>query len=83
MPLIPSLIQLYWRAVSAREVALFSLPTRFGGRGIANCVNSATLTFQSSRQGSSVLVDAIIKHEEVCLTNHVAHLEMVHSDVSG
>ena len=45
-------------------------------------MNSASLVFQSSRQGSSLLVDAIIKHEEVCLIDHLAHLEMVHSDVS-
>ena len=50
-------------AVSEREVALFSLPTHFGGLGIANFVNSATFAFQSSRQCSSLLVDAIIKHE--------------------
>ena len=45
-------------------------------------MNSASLVFQSSRQGSSLLVNAIIKHEEVCLTDHLAHLERVHSDVS-
>ena len=28
------------------------------------------------------MVDAIIKHEKVCLTDHLAHLEMVHCDVS-
>ena len=42
---------LFGGAVSKREVALFFLPFRFGGLGIANCVNSATLAFQSSRQG--------------------------------
>ena len=46
-------------AVSEKEIALFSLPTCFGGLGINNCVESASLTFQSSREGSALFVDAI------------------------
>ena len=67
--------------MSEKEIALFSLPTRFGGLGINNCVESASLAFQSSREGSALLVDAIIHHEEVHLTDHLTHLDAVHSGV--
>jgi len=49
-------------AISEQEIALFSLPTRFRASGIANCVDSASLAFQSSREGSSLLVSAIVNH---------------------
>ena len=68
--------------MSENEIALFSLPTRFGGLGITNCVESASLAFRSSREGSALLVDAIIHHEEVRLTDHLAHLDAVHSGVT-
>ena len=64
------------------EIALFSLPTCFGGLGINNCVESASLVFQSSQEGSVLLVDAVIHHEEIHLTNHLAHLDAVHSGVT-
>lgn len=41
----------------------------------------ASLAFQSSRQGSILLVDAITNHEVVCLTDHLSHLDMVRSSV--
>ena len=53
---------LFGGAVSEKEIALFPLPTRFGGLGINNCVESASLAFRSSREGSALLVDAIIHH---------------------
>ena len=65
---------LFGGTVSENEIALFSLPTRFGGLGITNCVESASLAFWSSREGSALLVDAIIHHEEVCLTDHLLTL---------
>ena len=73
---------LFGGAVSEKEIAFFSLPTRFGCLGINNCVESASLAFQSSREGSALLVDAIIHHEEVHLTDHLAHLDAVHSGVT-
>ena len=73
---------LFGGAVSEKEIALFSLPTCFGGLGINNCVESASLTFQSSWEGSAFLVDAIIHHEEVHLIDHLAHLDAVHSGVT-
>ena len=73
---------LFGGTVSENEIALFSLPTRFGGLGITNCVESASLAFRSSREGSVLLVDAIIHHEDVRLTDHLAHLDAVHSDVT-
>ena len=45
-------------------------------------MESASLVFQSSRQGSALLVDAITRHEEVHLTDHLAHLDAVHSGVT-
>ena len=45
--------------VSEHEVRLFSLPARFGGLGISDPVESASLAFLSSHDGASVLVDAI------------------------
>ena len=50
--------------------------------GTANCVDSASFAFQSFKQGSTLLVGAITNHEVVCLTDHLAHLAMVHSGVS-
>ena len=41
-------------AVSEQEILL----------GIANCVDSASLAFRSSREGSTLLVNAIINHEK-------------------
>ena len=73
---------LFGGAVSGTEIALFLLPTRFGGLEITNCVESASLAFRSSREGSALLVDAIIHHEEVHLTDHLAHLDAVHSGVT-
>ena len=73
---------LFGSAVSEKEIALFSLPTRFGGLGINNCVESASLAFQSFREGSALLVDPITHHEEVHLTDHLAHLDAVHSGVT-
>jgi len=57
-------------AVSEQEIAFFSLPTRFGGLGIANCVDSASLAFQSLWEGSSLLVSAIINHGVVSSADH-------------
>ena len=74
---------LFGGAVSEQEIALFSLPTRFGGLGIANCVDSASLAFQSSQEGSSLLVTAIVNREVVCLADHLAHLVVVHSRVTA
>jgi len=68
--------------VSEQEITLFSLPTRFGGLGLANCVDSASLAFYSSREGSSLLVSAIVNHGLVSLADHHAHLDMVHSNVT-
>ena len=45
-------------------------------------MESASLAFQSSREGSALLVDAIIHHEEIHLTDHFAHLDAVHSGVT-
>jgi len=73
---------LFGGAVSEQEIALFSLPTHFGGLGITNCVDSASLAFQSSREGSSLLVSAIVNHGLVSLADHHAHLDMIHSNVA-
>jgi len=75
-------LALFGGTVSEQEIALFSLPTRFGGLGIANCVNYASLAFQSSREGSSLLVSVIMNHGHVSLADHHAHLDMVHSNVT-
>ena len=45
-------------------------------------MKSATLAFRSSQEGSALLVDAIIHHEEVHLTDHLANLDAVHSGVT-
>ena len=56
---------LFGGAVTENEIALFSLPTCFGDPAITNCVESASLAFRSSQEGSALLVDVIIHHEEV------------------
>ena len=73
---------LFGGAVSETELALFTLPTRFGGLGITNCVESACLAFRSSREGSALLVDTIIHHEEAHSTDYLVHLDAVHSGVT-
>jgi len=73
---------LFGGAVSEQEIAHFSLPTCFGGLGIANCVYSASLAFQSSQEGSSLLVSAIINHGVVSSADHHTHLDVVHYDVT-
>ena len=45
-------------------------------------MESASLAFRSCQEGSALLVDAIIHHKEVCLTDHLAHLDAVHSGVT-
>jgi len=50
--------------------------------GIANCVNSAPLAFQSSWEGSSLLISAIVNHVHVSLADHHAHLDTFHSNVT-
>jgi len=50
--------------------------------GIANCVDSASLAFQSSQEGSSLLVTATVNHGLVSLADHHAHLDMIHSNVT-
>ena len=82
MPSIPSFIHPNLVVQCLRMRLPFSLPTRFGGLGITNCVESASLAFRSSREGSALLVDAIIHHEEVHLTDHLAYLDAVHSGVT-
>jgi len=49
---------------------------------VANCVDSASLAFQSSQEGSSLLVTAIVNHGLVSLADNHAHLDMVHSNVT-
>ena len=46
---------LFGGTVSENEIALFSLPTCFGGLGITNCVESASLAFRSSPGGFCVI----------------------------
>ena len=55
---------------------LFSVP--YNGLGINNCMKSASSTFQSSRNGSVLLIDAIVNHGRVCSVGHLAHLDVVH-----
>jgi len=50
--------------------------------GIVNCVDSASLAFQSSWEGSSLLVSAIANPGLVSLADHHAHLDVVHSNVT-
>ena len=59
---------------------MFSLPARFGGLGIGNPVESASLAFLSSREGVSVLVDAIHGAGAVAfrVTTHLDQLARVH-----
>jgi len=71
---------LFGGAVSEQEIALFSLPTHFGGLGVANCVNAVPLAFQCSQECSSLLVSTIVNHGHV--SHHHTHLDMVHSNVT-
>ena len=69
-------------SVSEHEVRLFSFPARFGGLGISDPVKSAGLAFSSSREGASVLVDAIHGVTEFSLTAHLDLLGRVRNDIS-
>ena len=68
---------------STHELCLFALPARFGGLGISDPVESALMAFSSSREGASVLVDAIHGATEFCVTAHLEQLARVRHDVSG
>ena len=54
-------------AISKHEIALSSLLTHFRGLGINNCVGSASLSFQSSQEDSTLLVKAITNPEVATL----------------
>ena len=69
-------------SVSEHEVRLFGFPARFGGLGISDPVKSAGLAFSSSREGASVLVDAIHGVTEFSLTAHLDLLARVRNDFS-
>ena len=80
MPLIPAFIG---GAVSKQEL-VFSLPTCFGGLGVANCVDSASLAFQIPCESSAILIDAIVNQGVVPLVDHLSHLDMmVHAAVTS
>jgi len=51
--------------------------------GIANCVDSASLPFQSLQECSSLLVCAIVSHVAVSLADHHVHLDMICSNVTS
>ena len=68
--------------VTEHEVRLFALPARFGGLGIGDPVESASLAFTSSREGASVLVDAIHNAVEFRVSAHLDHLARIRHDVS-
>ena len=68
---------------STHELCLFALPAIFGGLGISDPVESALMAFSSSREGASVLVDAIHGATEFCVTAHLEQLARVCHDVSG
>ena len=62
---------------------LFGFSARFGGLGISDLVKSAGLVFSSSREGASVLVDAIHGVTEfISLTAHLDLLARVRNDIS-
>ena len=42
----------------------------------------ASLVFQSSWKGSALSVDATINHKVVCLADHLARCDIVHSSVT-
>ena len=44
-------------------------------------MHSFSLAFQSSREGSALLVDAIINQSVVSLADNLAHLDLVHSRI--
>ena len=69
-------------SVSEHEVRLFGFPARFGGLGISDPVKFADLAFSSSREGSSILVDAIHGVTEFSLTAHLDLLARVRNDIS-
>ena len=73
---------LFGGSVSEHEVRLFGFPARFGGLGISDPVKSADLAFSSSREGSSVLVDAIHGAKEFSLTTHLDLLARICNDIS-
>ena len=46
-------------SISETEKHLFTLPTRTGGMGIRNPIETANNAYETSRTGTSVIVDAI------------------------
>ena len=57
--------------VTEAEEALFALPTSLGGLGIFDPTKTATLAYQTSRQGNKVLVEAV----KVVVFDPAQHLE--------
>ena len=58
-------------------------PARFGGLGIGDSMESATLAFSSSREGASVLLDTVHGMADFCLTDHLDNLAKIHHEVAG
>ena len=63
-PVWDALNTFFWPAVfegsiSETEKRLFTLPTRMGGMGIRNPIETANNAYETSRIGTSVIVDAI------------------------
>ena len=58
--------------VTEAEEALFALPTSLAGQGIFDPTKTATLAYQTSRQGTKVLVEAV---KGVVVFDPAQHLE--------
>ena len=58
--------------VTEAEEALFALPTSLAGLWIFDPTKTATLAYQTSRQGTKVLVDAV---KEVDVFDPAQHIE--------
>ena len=72
------ILSFFGGAVSEQKITLFSLSTCYGGLGINNCVKSASSAFQSSREDSVLLIDAIVNNGRLCLADHLSHLDAVY-----
>ena len=73
-----SFLQCWGRGISEQEKALFSLPSRMGGMGLKDPVESAEMAYSASKDGTVKIVKAIKGDEEFTVHEHRERIAETH-----